>query len=223
MRTLAGVCLLAASLAVAPAWAQPLAPSGSASAADAAMARARRQAANPLRVILDASKSRRPPGQADAAELVSPRSVNTRQPVVEATPVETLFTLNSAVLQAAPQAVPTLAIEPVAPASAPRTLPAPAYAHATVSPLAASATPRLLTMVEPVLTARAIEEAGGLRELPVDLVIRADGSVAEVRVALKVPRPLARAVETALEQWRFEPLAGERMHRVQLAFEPASR
>jgi hypothetical protein len=208
---------------VAPAWAQPLAPSGSASAAEAAMARARRQAANPLRVILDASKSRRPPGQADAAELVSPRSVNTRQPVVEATPVETLFTLNSSGPAGCAQAVPTLAIEPV-PGVRPSNL-----ACACLCPrhrlaaMAASATPRLLTMVEPVLTARAIEEAGGLRELPVDLVIRADGSVAEVRVALKVPRPLARAVETALEQWRFEPLPGERLHRVQLAFDPASR
>ena len=183
------------------------------------MERARRQAANPLRVILDASKARRRPGETDAADLAIPRSLNTRQPAVEATPVETRFTLSSTVLQAPPQTVPTLAIEPVAPASAPRALPAPASAL----PMTVSATPRLLTLVEPVLPARAIEEAGGLRELPVDLVIRADGSVAEVRVALKVPRQLVRAVETALEQWRFEPLPGERVHRVQLVFDAAGR
>lgn len=207
------------------------------------MERARRQAASPLRVILEASKSRRKPGDTetgDAPEAAGQRSANTRsapltsaagtseavaarvpQPVAVVAPVQTEVTLTSTALQARDPAAPTVAIESVVPASAVAALPAPAEALPPPAPV--SAAPKLITMVEPVLPARGFEEAGALRELPVDLTIRADGSVASVNVAVNAPRPLVRAVVAALGQWRFEPLPAERVHRVQLVFGTATR
>jgi hypothetical protein len=230
------------------------------------MERARRQAANPLRLILEASKTRRRPGEADAADAAdapAPRSASTRvapltsaggyaeeatprqataatprvhaivaTPIAsvaaEATPVatvappapiETQITLSSTALQARGNAVPVSRLDSVAPASALQELPAPASALPPPPPAA----PKLITMIEPVLPARALAEAGSIRELPVDLVIRADGTVASATVAAAAPRQLVRAVVQALEQWRFEPLPGQRAHRVQLVFGDTQR
>lgn len=208
------------------------------------MERARRQAASPLRIILEASKPRRKAGDAEtgeATDAAGQRSVNTRsapltsatgtleaaaarlpQPVAVEAPVETQVTLSSTALQTRARTAPTVAIESVVPASALAALPAPAEALPPPAP-PAQAAPKLITMVEPVLPVRVFEEAGGLRELPVDLTIRADGSVASVNVAVTAPRQLVRAVVAALGQWRFEPLPGERVHRVQLVFGAATR
>lgn len=85
-------------------------------------------------------------------------------------------------------------------------------------PALALLAPKLVSVVEPVLSLQLLEDAGRFAELPVDLTIRADGSVASVVVAVSAPRLLVRAVVTALEQWRFEPLPSERVHRVNLVF-----
>lgn len=228
------------------------------------MERARRQAANPLRIILEASKTRRKPGESDAADSVeapTQRTVNTRvaplsgaggqveaapvrqaQPatprtqaavatpaassapppapaVADAAPIEAQITLSSAALQGRGDAEPVAGLAKVVPASALGALPAPASALPPPPP----ATPKLITMVEPVLPTRALVEAGSIRELPVDLVIRPDGSVASATVAATAPRQLVRAVVQALEQWRFEPLPAERVHRVQLVFGDPAR
>ena len=207
------------------------------------MERVRRQAAGPLRIILEASKTRRKPGDSetgDATDAAGQRTVSTRSArppiapgtseavaarvapsVAEVAPVETQVTLSSTALQTRDPAAPTVAIESVVPASGPDELPAPAEALPSPAPPAQTA-PKLLTMMEPVLPARLFEEAGGLRELPVDLTIRADGSVASVHVAVTAPRQLVRAVVAALGQWRFEPLPRERVHRVQLVFGAAT-
>ena len=269
MRSVALIGLMAAWAAHAPAWAQAApasasAPASAASAADAAMERARRQAANPLRIILEASKTRRKPGEADAADTAdapSQRTVNTRvapltsaggqieaaairqaqpatprtpavvatpaaspaptpaPPVADAAPIEAQITLSSAALQSRADAAPVAGLAPVVPASALGALPAPVSALPPPPPAA----PKLITMVEPVLPARALVEAGSVRELPVDLVIRPDGTVASATVAAAAPRQLVRAVVQALEQWRFEPLPAERVHRVQLVFGDLAR
>jgi len=227
------------------------------------MERVRRQAANPLRIILEASRTRRKPGEADtadAADAAGQRSVNSRvapltsagglvepatirqaqpatpraQAVVAAPaatpeptpaapaavePIETQITLSSAVLQSRSDAAPVAGLAAIAPASALGALPTPASALPPPPPT----TPKLITMVEPVLQARALVEAGSIRELPVDLLIRPDGTVASATVAAAAPRQLVRAVVLALEQWRFEPLPAERVHRVQLVFGEALR
>lgn len=270
MKSVALIGLLAAWAALAPAWAQtaahpPAAPASAASAAEAAMERVRRQAANPLRIILEASKTRRKPGDADLAEgadTPGPRAVNTRvapltsaggqldagalrqaqagtpraqavaatpagagpaptpaPPATAAPAIETQNTLSSAALQTHGDAAPVAGLDAVVPASRLGALPVPAAALPPPPPMA----PKLITMVEPVLPARALAEAGSIRELPVDLVIRPDGTVASATVAGSAPRALVRAVVQALEQWRFEPLPAERVHRVQLVFSDTAR
>lgn len=250
MRTVAFACLMVALAAYTPVRAQTAAraPASSASAADTAMERARRQAANPLRVILEASKARRRPGDAEAAESVEApalRTAHTRvapvasaaadaggpavraaapaalvePPAAQDAPISTRLTLISDALQERAEPSPMAALDRVSAAPAPGVLPGPAAAL----PPPAVVVPKLISMVEPALAARTLEEAGRLYELPVELTIRPDGTVAQVAVLANAPRQLVRAVMLALEQWRFEPLPAERVHRVQLVFNNTAR
>ena len=86
-------------------------------------------------------------------------------------------------------------------------------------PLApANVRPTLVTMVEPDIPPRLQNEPGRVSEVLADLTIREDGTVAAVSLASPVPRSWQRYITMALEKWRFEPLAGTRVHRVQLVF-----
>ncbi len=125
-----------------------------------------------------------------------------------------MVTLSSAALQGPSLASPVAALPWVPTAGAPPELPSVAGSLPVLVLLA----PKLVSVVEPVLSLQLLEDAGRFAELPVDLTIRADGSVALVVVAVSAPRLLVRAVGTALEQWRFEPLPSERVHRVNLVF-----
>jgi predicted P-loop ATPase/GTPase len=78
--------------------------------------------------------------------------------------------------------------------------------------------PQIVSMVEPVIPVRVQDDVGRIGEVSVDLTIRADGSVAAVTVLPPAPRQIQRFVVAALEQWRYEPLPAERVHRVQLVF-----
>jgi hypothetical protein len=78
--------------------------------------------------------------------------------------------------------------------------------------------PKIVSMVDPVVTPALLEGVRRDSGVTADLVIRADGSVASVSVLPPASRQLVRAVVAALEQWRFEPLPGDRQHRVQLVF-----
>ena len=80
--------------------------------------------------------------------------------------------------------------------------------------------PKLTNMVEPVIPQRVLDGIGRLGEVSVDITIRADGTVAEVAMLPPAPRQIQRYVEAAVEQWRFEPLSAERLHRMQLVFNP---
>lgn len=260
----ATACLL---LLAAPAWAQQSPPAADA-AASAAMERARRQAAGPMRVILEASKSKRrvqepdtsdpaeaprrgpvraaasAPAPADAAVIVSrallpvaTTALTDEGPAVaskalginaggsggnasgasnaDANGITTEITLRSDDLQrrvanvAAPAMAPAAVLSPV--------LAAPGGAAASL-PVPLDYKPKLLTMVDPVLTPNLLEGVRRDAGVTADLTLRPDGSVADVSVLPPASRQLVRAVVTALEQWRFAPLPSERVHRVQLVF-----
>lgn len=89
---------------------------------------------------------------------------------------------------------------------------------AAIAP-AAEAAPQLVRMVEPEVSPRWIEQLTR-SEVSVELLIRPDGSVTDVQVTHAIPRQMVGAIVTALEQWRFQPLAAARRHRVQLVFKP---
>ena len=226
--------------------AKPVAPE-----VEAAMERARKQAANPLRVILEASRLRRKAGTeaesapaptkparaetvlagrpegSGAAAADSARPVPLPTPPAAAMPVPMPASAETAreaqPVEAAPTAPPPAPLASLPPVAAAtplsESLGAPLSASISAPVTApAAAKPRLREMVEPVIPPRVLDEVGKLGAIEADLLIRADGSVAQVTLIQPVPRQLARLVVSAMERWRFEPLAAEARHRVQLVF-----
>ena len=250
--------LLAAASAGAQTAKPETAAEAAAAAASAAMERAKRQAAGPMRVILEASKSRRKTAEPDTptpqpAEASSVRAVASRTaaptalptapetvtrsvgaaqpapapvtapvsavPAVSAPPAAvTQMMLSSAALQGKGVTRPVPGLEGVSEAldgaplpTSPLTLP-----NLTVGP----ARVKLMTQVDPQVAQRQLDDMGRNAVVTVDLTIRADGSVSAVTLVPPSPRGIQRAVVAALELWRFEPLPSERVHRVQLVFNP---
>jgi TonB family protein len=73
-------------------------------------------------------------------------------------------------------------------------------------------------MVEPEVPQRVLDGMNRNTAVMVDLTIRANGSVAAVELVPPAPRQLQRYLAAALEQWRFDPLPAERVHRIELVF-----
>jgi len=254
-------------LTAASAGAQTAKPESAADAASAAMERAKRQAAGPMRVILEASKSRRKNAEADSPSpspspspsvgspptadsslrAVASRSAATMptlaatpapapnsaptwaavpapapaaQPAVVAAPppatLVTQITLNSEALQGKGAAAPVPGLEGMA--AAPVGLGLLAGAAALPALGAGPTRVRLINRVDPDLGPRQLDDLGRNAVVNVELTIRADGTVGAVALVPPTPRGIQRAVVAALEQWRFEPLPSERLHRVQLLF-----
>ena len=223
-----GISCLALSLVCGGVAAQDAGKTEAAAAAAAAMERAQRQAANPMRFILEAGKAKpKPAGEASAgaatttaaaapradAGAITPRMATAPEPVAP-TAGQAKLTADSLQRQTVALAVPALEVSG---ASAPA-MPALAALAVAAPALATPARPKLVSMVEPVIPPRALDDAGPLGTIMVDLTIRPDGSVAAVAMVAPVPRQIQRYVVQALEQWRFEPLPAERLHRVQLVF-----
>lgn len=251
--------------------------------AAAAMERAKRQAAGPMRVILEASKARRKPGEGESppsapatatttgtatgaaatSDAAGLRSVANRTPAPAAAANPSASPSLPAV---APTAVAPASVPPAVTVAAPGSAAAPAAGSAAgsagvttqvtldagalgarpsatavsglestsavgpiVAPLAvapklvmpqiqASERVRLLTMVEPEVPQRVLDEMGRNAAILVDLTLRADGSVASVDLASAAPRGLLRMLTPSLEQWKFAPLTAQRIHRVELLF-----
>jgi hypothetical protein len=221
-------------LCASSAWAQ--APKPVSAEAAAAMERAQRSAANPMRAILQASKlTVAPRAEAPAAtpravavvsalQAVSMVSPTMAAPapapalapstVTTAKPAEVLYTTQSDVSHTGTTEV--LAIE------APNVVAAVADQLSVAVPSAALAgsviAPKLKHRVDPVLPQTVLDQVGQVREVRVNLSINADGSVADVAVQQPVPRQIVRFVQAAVAQWQFEPLPAPRAHTVQLVF-----
>jgi hypothetical protein len=236
-------------LAIAvPAAAQTAKPDAAAEAA-AAMERARRQAAGPMRIILEASNARRKAGEPDVAASAPTPASGARPTVARAVAarpaISAAETEAASSLPVTPSAAPAeTRPEPVvavsqlrsssvslqgksAAASVPGLEATGAAAQATALPATAPNLPRLapietrpklLSKTEPEMAQRLLDELGSNAIVPVDLTIRADGTVAAVTLLGSVPRGLQRVLITALEQWRFEPLPRETVHRIELVF-----
>ena len=272
----AAMMLLAAGSAGAQTAKPETAVEAAAAAASAAMERAMRQAAGPMRVILEASKSRRkntepdapvlPPADSGSVRAVANRSaspaVAAPEPVTRAlaaarpaaaapTPAPTpapavaravaplvapeppvatasaapvskgavaQLTLSSEALQGKGDSALVPALEAVGAAPAAALLPAGAMTQS--NPSVGPAKVKLINRVDPEVAQRHLDDMGRNAVVTVDLTIRADGSVGAVTVLPPSPRGIQRALVDALEQWRFEPLSSQRLHRVQLIFNP---
>ena len=235
-------CLMAAAAGgpVAAQTAAPAAPKDTKEAKDAkveaetaAMERARRLAANPMRVILEASRVRRradgetpppapvtggvPLAAAAAAATAAPAEVTPRAvpaPREAAAPEPAIMSSDLAQARSAPASAPALALETVA---RPVTASVPALAPmAVLAPELAR--PTLITRVDPDPPARLLTDLAPNTVITADLTITPDGSVSQVVLVTPNTRSLGRYVTTALQQWRFAPLPGERVWRVDLVF-----
>ena len=185
-----------------------------------AMERARRQAANPMRVILEASKVRRKLGgeadgaapavttpavtaaananasaaaaAANAAAAAAAASAATPASATAAAPAPARLAIVTATLDAtlvAP-AAPVAALQVAEPVAA---LIVPASPNGpTPAPTAVFAQPKLLEMVEPVIPGKVLDDLRKPLEVLADLTIRADGSVADVKLLPPVPRQTQR-------------------------------
>jgi Meckel syndrome type 1 protein len=236
------VLALALSVSAFGAWAQstsspaPAAKADAAAEAAAAMERAQRLAANPMRVILEAAKIKRRPGEAaDAGGVAEASDASLRRTAARpadaaAAPVATVAapaaTTAPAVTRPPEERVLSASATPVAPQAVPAleaagtAAPIAAVFGTAVPSLAAIAEvkPKLVSQVEPVFGSRLQDDAARLTEVTADLTLRADGTVAQVALVTNVARPLQRPLIAALEAWRFEPLPAQRVHRVQLVF-----
>ncbi len=218
----AAICLAAASAT----WAQSDKKPDAAESA-AAMERAQRLAANPMRIILQASKiKRKGSGEGEPAEAMAEPATRTDAAIASrAVPAPRGLVASSAIvltagpLLATPTAAPVAALKDEGPAAAMAPLPA---APVPLAEVAAAVAPRLAQMVEPVIPARLREQLGGSYEVLADLTILPDGSVSDVALLPPTPRQLQRQVQAALQQWRFEPLPATRVHRVQLVYSEGS-
>jgi hypothetical protein len=211
--------------------------------AAAAMERAKRLAAGPMRVILEASKGKRreaEPGQAlvptSAADAGSLRTVAARSaPALEITaraaPAPQATAAEPAPLPAAPaplsarvtlssDSLQNRSVAPVPGLESAVTAPAmPALAPTALPKLAdAYVKPKLIRRVDPELSQRLQDDLGRGAVVAVDLSISADGRVAAVAMITPVPPRVQRVLAGALEQWRFEPLPADRVHRIELVF-----
>lgn len=259
---LAALAALAA-LASWPALAQN-APPATPDAASAS--RVQRDADNPLRMIIEASKlkTRAKGAEADPAvrktadaRPTAPRAVAVKP--AESTPELAASSSPAAVRQAA-SAMPASPLNaPTANAKAAAALPdsallAPAASVVVADPAPAPAvigksapagdtvvaaialptlaaplngslrpapkSPELIDYVEPVLPSRLRTRLRGSPQVVVDLMILADGSVADATVRSSSDKALETLALDAVRQWRYKPGSETQAHAVQLVFAP---
>jgi hypothetical protein len=204
-----------------------------------AMERARRLAANPLLRIQEAARVRRrgdaePVAAAAAAPVAATALAATAAEAVTRSAPATLSPPAAAARETAGEAASavvssdlsqTRADAEPAPALDVQTLARPlqpaALALPALEPLQPGiAVPTLVRRIDPEIPPRVLVDLAPNTVVVADLTVRPDGSVGEVVLASSSGRALARYLVPALQQWRFEPLPGERPWRVELVLRP---
>ncbi len=214
--------------------AQVAAPAAAASASVDPMERARRDAANPMRRILEAASIERarlrarereaPPSEAPSAppstRVDPPTPPDTgirvkieRLPAPEPQMVSPVIAPLSAPARAAVAEAAPAATEPVVPAG----LPVVRLGDAPASrPPASPRPPVLVSMVEPAIPPHLLDGLRADEAVGVRLTIGVDGRVTEVELDPAAPKGLTPFVREALLQWRYDAADAERQHRIDL-------
>jgi len=189
--------------------------------------RAAREADNPMRVILEASKLKvriKPDGD-DAA---SPEKRVVRPPAPRpAAPVATAKTKAPAA-QAPVASQPASVPAPVNPPSQtvaraaesvpmPTALAVPSPIVPAPKPLALPPVPlKLAQLVEPEVPSSVMRRMRSDVTVVIGLTVNADGSVSDVVIKSNPMKALDAAVIDAVRQWRYNPIGEPRTHAVQL-------
>jgi TonB family protein len=186
-----------------------------------AAARAAREASNPLRIIIEASKLK---SRATEAPVPEKRPVRPVRPVAAKPP--TLVPV-AAKEEAAPVAMEAASQPPAEPAAVvpalaraePAPVPATLSLPAPVVPAPRLAPPlplKLVQLVEPSLSSMVVRRMRADAEVVVGFTVNADGTVSDVAVRSSPMQALDDAVVEAVSQWRYEPIGAARTHAVQL-------
>lgn len=211
--------------------------SGAATAQETAAERARRDADNPLRRIIEAGKIKPRPKPADApAAARAPERVQTRiAPAAEATPIAPLAVAPvPAVAASEPAAAPAVAVvappaEPAVPRNEPESrvsevvvvVPAPAPPPPAPAAVEVLAPLKAVSVVEPRLPRRLLDRVRGDVEVVVTFVVGTDGSVGQAVVQSSSNALVNPTVLEAVSQWRYAPIPAAREHAVQLVMRAA--
>jgi protein TonB len=180
--------------------------------------RVEREANNPLRMIIEASKIKPKAKLAEIArpaERVAPAAVPSPLAAASA-PVE----LPRVVVPdgAVESAVATVEVGGEAERTAELPAAVPEPAPAPVTPLAPL---KLADVVEPVTPRVLLGKLRGEIQVVVAFMVRADGTVVEPVIRSTSHPQMDEAVLEAVRQWRYQPIAAPRAHEVQLVLRPA--
>lgn len=179
--------------------------------------RVQREASNPLRMIIEASKIRPRQKAAEAARLPEKppaEAASAAKPAVDAAEQPSVLR-NDAPAAASVPAESTVATVEVETAVTEKT-----EASATPMVIAAAAPApaalELASVVEPVTPRSMIGKLRGEVQVHVAFTVNADGSVADAAVRKSSHPQMDAAVLEAVRQWRYQPIAAPRAHEVQL-------
>ena len=213
----ASILLLVLVMAQAPiASAQTAAPRD-----PAAASRAAREADNPLRVIIEASKLKvriKPDGdgsEAPPAEKRPAKPVVAKSAPAGSAPTTAVAKAPAAASQAAPPEPPVTLAK--AAEAMPTALAAPAPIVPAPKPQALPPLPlKLAQLVEPTLPDSVLRRMRNDVEVVVGFTVNADGSVSDVAIRSSPLKSLEGSIIEAVSQWRYEPIREARAHAVQL-------
>jgi len=212
-------------------------PFGATLAQDAAVqSRAQRDADNPLRLIIEASKikPRTRTAEADRPVVREPEKVQVRarvapvdaaplppavaKPAVEATPAVEAAAAASPVATVAspPEPMPAPETPRSEPESQVREVVVPAPAEPRPAVVEPPAPLQLTNLVEPSVPRRLIGKVRGDVEVVVAFTVLPDGSVGSPAVQQSSNPAMNQTVLDAVAQWRYAPIAAARQHAVQL-------
>jgi protein TonB len=176
-----------------------------------------REANNPLRMIIEASKIKPKAKPAEPA-----RPPERAAPVVPSRPLASASAPAELARVEAPgdkveSAVATVEVD----GPAERAIAPPPPVVAEPSPAASLAPLQLADIVEPSLPRSLIGKLRGEILVVVGFTVRADGTVAEPVIRSTSHPQMDEAVLEAVKQWRYQPIAAPRAHEVQLVLRPA--
>jgi TonB family protein len=178
-----------------------------------------REASNPLRMILEASRIKPRAKGMDAARP-APRTA-AEATAAPAPPVAAESTQASVQSEpspvptpagTAPSTVATLEVPAAAEAAEVRSVPEPPRPP----PESESGALQLATVVEPVMPRQLLGKLRGEVQVLVAFTVNADGTVADAAVRRSTHPQVDTSVLEAVRQWRYQPIAGPRAHEVQL-------
>jgi TonB family protein len=191
--------------------------------AEEAMDRARRYAANPLRLIQEASRVRRR-GEAESVVTALVAAGALPEPVTRsAAPrpdrlpsAQPVAVMNSVLTQTRAE---TGALTPPEAQALSSALQPTEVVLPPLAPLQGDLSrPTLISRIDLEFPPRVLVEIEPGTVVLADLTIRADGTVSDVAIVSPIGQALARYVLPALQRWRFEPLPSPRVWRVQVVY-----